>query len=155
MLFLYYQFLFIIIPKELLYRLLLPLLQHHPLIIFRKKSMEKFHSLLAIYSSTHLFCNMRRKVIPNQILLSLIPNLIPNNIVQILNSNHNYIYLTFNHEPIIRLLPSPKNSENISKLVQVSPKNFNFFGENFIVFECQYGGYRMRTWDIVIPRSFS
>ena len=30
--------------------------------------------------------------------------------------------------------------DNISKLVQVSPKNSNFFGECFIVFECQYGG---------------
>ena len=37
-------------------------------------------------------------------------------------------------------------SENISKLVQVSPKNSNFFGEWFIVFECRYGVCRMLTF---------
>ena len=51
-----------------------------------------FSSLLTVDGVAHLFCYLRREVIPNESLLRLISNLIPNNVIQVLYGNHNGIY---------------------------------------------------------------
>ena len=61
----------VVLPQKPRYRLLLPLLLHHPLVVFLQQMLEMFCSLLPVDGVAHLLCNLRRKTIADNCLASL------------------------------------------------------------------------------------
>ena len=73
--------LLIIPPQKLPNRLLLPLLLHQPLIPLHQQPLKVFGLFFPVNGSAHPLSYLWRKVIPNDDLLSLIRNLVLNNVV--------------------------------------------------------------------------
>lgn len=83
-----YLYSLIILLHKLLDIHLLPLLGQKPIIVLVEDALEELRLFVPIYCCAHPVRNLRRHVIPKERLLSLIGNLVIQDIVQVLYRYH-------------------------------------------------------------------